>query len=357
MIPDALLAKARQMLERAARPLFLHDDDCDGVSCFVMCSQFCKDGTGACVKQSPTLSKMYLRKVEECGPDLIVILDKPDVEEEFFKGVSQPVLWIDHHQPRTDLVARYPNVTYLNPRVFEDADNRPTSYWTYLITRTNLWIATIGSVADWHLPDYLGEFNERYPDLLPKKYARVEDLYLDTPIGEIIKVIQFNLKGTTTDVRKSILTLTRIESPYEILMQSTPRGRFLWKKYRKLAAGYERHMEQARAAAKAPGKMLLYAYDDPDQTYTSELSNELLIRYPERVILVARLHDGKRKCSVRSHGVELPAKIAVALQGLDGRGGGHTNACGVVVAEKDWDMFYGRLTRLVEDEAKAGKGA
>ena len=194
-IPDDRMAQAREMLSHATRPLFFHDDDCDGVTSFIMCYQYCKEGTGVCVKQSPILQESYLRKVEELHPDLIVVLDKPDIAPEFLDGVRQPVLWIDHHQPRTELAQRYPNVTYLNPRIWDDADNRPTSYWSYRITHANLWLATVGSVADWHMPDYLKEFDAKYPGFLPEKYAKVEDLYLGSRLGQLIKVLQFNLKG------------------------------------------------------------------------------------------------------------------------------------------------------------------
>ena len=94
--------------------------------------------------------------------------------------------------------------------------------------------------------------------------------------------------------------------------------------------------------AEKPGPILLYEYDS-EQTYTSELSNELLIRFPRKIIMVCRNHDHKYKCSIRSKETELPSKINKALEGLNGRGGGHTNACGVVVAEEDWKTFYKRL--------------
>ena len=99
----------------------------------------------------------------------------------------------------------------------------------------------------------------------------------------------------------------------------------LWKKYKKLADSYDKHMQAAKDAV-TDSPILLYEYDDSGTTFTSELSNELLIRYPEKIILVSRKHDGKRKNSVRSKETELPTKITKALEGLEGYGGGHTNA-------------------------------
>lgn len=349
-IPPDAIAQARERLQNAVRPLFLHDDDCDGVSSFILGYRLCKDGKGVPVKNSPVVKREYLRKVEENAPDLIVILDKPRVDEEFLQKTTTPILWIDHHEPQTDLVKKFPNVTYLNPRVWDDKDNRPTSYWMYKIVQQNLWIAVIGSVGDWHLPDYLDAFKEKYPHLVPEKYARVEDLYLDTPIGTLIRILQFNLKGTTTDVRSSISTLSKIDNPDEILKQTSAKGRLLWKRYQRLAGAYETMLQDARNTASTAGKILLFLYEDSANTFTPELSNELLIRYPEKIIFVGRKHEGKWKCSVRSKDMELPTKIHSALQGLDGHGGGHTNACGLVVREEQWEEFYKRFSDLVEKE-------
>ena len=354
MVPTAAVEKARAMLESATRPIFFHDDDCDGTTSFVICYQFCKsqkgEGKGVPIKRSPSVTPDYLRKAEEIGADLIVILDKPKVDREFLEQAKAPVLWIDHHEPQLETIDRLGNVFYLNPRIWNDADNRPTSYWAYQITKTNLWLATVGSVGDWFLPEYITECRAQYPDLVPEEYTRVEDAYLNSPIGTLVRVIQFNLKGQTAESKKSVLTLTRVESPFEILGQTTSRGRLLWKKYERLMEGYKLALEAVRAASVAtPGKILLYLYTDDDMTFTTELSNEVLIRYPDRVAyIIGRRHDGRIKASLRSHGFNLPAALEVSLKGLDGYGGGHLRASGMNIAEKDWDVFFERFSALVE---------
>jgi single-stranded DNA-specific DHH superfamily exonuclease len=347
MIPPELLIKAKSLLAEEKRPLFFHDDDCDGTASFVICYQFCKEhgeGRGIPIKRSPAVGKELLRKVEEFNPDLIVILDKPKVDPEFLEGTKLPVLWIDHHEPQEP---RRQHVTYLNPRVYDDNDSRPTSYWVYKITGTNLWLATIGCVADWYVPDFLPEFQKLYPDLVPQ-HKTIHDLYLGTQLGTIIRVIQFNLKGQASESKKSVLTLTRIESPYEILNQTTSRGKFLWRKYEHLAESYDKLLIAAQEEAKKQDRILAYIYEDDSMTFTSELSNELLIRYPKKIILVARHHGGAYKCSVRSSTVPLPELVQESLKGLEGYGGGHRNACGVVVAEKDWTIFLNRFSAGIE---------
>jgi single-stranded DNA-specific DHH superfamily exonuclease len=356
MVPESVIAKARSMLEASTKPLFLHDDDCDGTTSFVICYQFCKsqkgDGTGVPIKRSPSVGIEYLRKVDEARPDLVVILDKPRVDHDFLAGLHVPVLWIDHHEPQLETVRPFGNVFYLNPRIWDDNDNRPTSYWSYIITKTNLWMATVGSVGDWFLPEYIKECKEAYPELVPKDYEKLEDVYIDSPIGTLVRVIQFNLKGIPADAKKGILTLTRIESPYEILHQTSSRGKFLWKKYERLAAQYDVMLQAAMEAAEHSGKILLYLYSDEETAFSTELSNELLIRYPERVAyIIGRRHDGRIKASIRSHGMDMPPLLDESLRGLDGHGGGHRRACGMSIAEKDWDVFWGRFSKLVEEKS------
>lgn len=353
VVPEPELQKARDMLQAAARPLFLYDNDCDGVSSFVLGYQFCKEGRGVPVKPSPYITEDYVRRLAEYSPDLVVILDIGNVSEDFLSQTQTPVLWIDHHEPQ-EIAKRFPNVHYINPRKWDDNNNLPTIFWMYQITKLNLWLAVVGIVADWHLPpeELLCEFRKHYADLLPEKFETQEDLYLDTPIGLLIRILQFNFKGSTNDVRKSVLTLTRITSAYEILKKTTPRGRFLWKKYAKLEAMYGRHMLDANKAAEEPGNILLYAYYDGGTTFTSDLSNELLIRYSEKVIIVARKHDEKYKCSLRSKHIEIADLLAEALKGIHGHGGGHKHACGAVIPEDEWDQFYGVFSKLVDKRIK-----
>lgn len=346
-IPEERLQAARAMLESAARPLFFHDDDPDGMCSFVLAYRIVGEGYCVPVKNSPVVTEEYLRKISEYAPDLIVILDKPRVAEEFLQATTTPILWVDHHEPQDTLVGRYPTVTYLNPRTEDDEDNRPTSYWLSRIASTHSWIAAVGCVGDWYLPEFIEEVGRSYPALLPDHWERVEDLYLSSGIGTLIRVLQFNLKGKISEVRKSVMTLARIDDPAEILEQASSRGRYLWRRYQKHAGGYNAMLQQAKECAEsATGPLLEFIYENDEQSYTAELSNELLIRYPERVTLVGRKHKGAYKCSLRSVDIDIPKRLQSALEGLDGHGGGHTHACGCVVNEKDWETFLERLKRL-----------
>ncbi len=348
-ITDQELRAIKAALDAAARPLFLFDDDCDGTTSFVQLYRYKRDGKGVPVKANPVVDAKYVRKVEEYGPDLVVILDKPLVAEEFFDKVRVPVIWIDHHKPQD--TARWHNVSYYNPRLHDDKDNLPVTYWCYQLVGGPLWLATVGAIADWHVPPYLKAFAAEYGDLLPVRYGRVEDLLFDpgSKAGKLARIISFNLKGTVQETMKSVLVLTRIESPYEILNQTTPRGKYLYKKYQRLAGKYDALLQRARNAAKEGSKVLLFTYEDDAMSLTSDLSNELLWLFPKHLIMVARRHGGEYKYSLRSAGkYEIPGMLSRALKGVEGYGGGHTFACGACVAERDNEKFVKSIERQLK---------
>ncbi len=338
----------RKALDESARPLFLFDDDCDGTTSFVQLYRYKKEGKGVPVKASPMVDGKYVRKVEEYQPDLVVILDKPVVNAEFFENVKTPIIWLDHHKPQD--VSKWSHVRYFNPRVHDDKDNLPTTYWAYKISGGPLWLAAVGAVADWHTPEYLKDVEEQYPGLLPQSWSKVEDLlfHAESRIGKLARIISFNLKGSVQDTMKSVLVLTRIESPFEALNQTTPRGKFLYKKYQRLANKYDTLLERCKHAVRKHKPILLYTYEDDSMSLTSDVSNELLYLYPDLLIMVARKHAGEFKYSIRSAGkYEIPPMLVKALEGVDGYGGGHTFACGAAVAEKDNEKFVAAIEHQV----------
>ena len=356
---EARIEEFRKLVAEAKRPVIFFDDDVDGVTSFTMLYHAIGEGKGVPVKKTPEVNEQFIRKVEENQPDVVFILDKPKASEEFLSRVKTPIVWLDHHEPQS---IRHSHVHYFNPRLEDDEDNRPTSYWVYTMVgkKQDLWLAAVGSIGDWHVPEFLDELP---PDLLPARHETIGDLYLSERIGTLILALLFNLKGTVTETMASVKTLSRIEGPNEILGQTTPKGKFLWKKYEKLARAYKHMVADAEeAGCKEHGQYLIYVYKNEEQTFTAELSNELLLKHPDRIVIIARHNRGEMKASLRSApplpGVDKP--LAKALEGVRGYGGGHRHACGACIREDDWERFLSQLKEelaplLPVQRARAGK--
>ena len=59
-------------------------------------------------------------------------------------------------------------------------------------------------------------------------------------------------------------------------------------------------------------------------SFTGDLSNELLSKFRDKVIIIAREKSGEMKASLRSpQSINIQPVIMKALEGLEGYGGGH----------------------------------
>lgn len=342
MFTQNQINEIREELDNCARPLFLYDDDQDGMCSFLLLYRYKREGSGFIVKTTPKIDEKFVEKVNNYQPDKIFILDIAMVEQEFIDGVKAPVIWIDHHEP-----LKRSKVKYYNPRL--NGKMVPTTYMCYKITEKDPWIAMIGCVADWHIPDFADEFKEEFPDLLDKPFKVPGDITYKTRLGKLIQMFSFFLKGKSEDVNKSIKILTRIEDPYDILEPKTPEGKFLYKRYEKAYKGFEPLQKQIKETfGKSKDKLVVFTYSEDQTSFTSELSNEMIYLHPEKIILVAREKNEEMKCSLRSSKIVLPPLINKAMAGLNGYGGGHEHACGINISKYHFEEFVERLTKAVE---------
>ncbi|MBN1792397.1 hypothetical protein JW826_01810 [Candidatus Woesearchaeota archaeon] len=335
------IGKLREAFTTCTRPVILFDNDPDGISSFLMIYNQVKDGKGIPIKSAPEISVEFARSVKDYSPDLVIILDMPMVSQEFLDEINTRIIWLDHHQ-----VMKRKKVEYYNPRIHDPDDNMPTSYWVYKALGGPLWIAMCGIVGDWFLPEkeVLLEFKEKYPDLMPSDVDKPEVALHDTEIGRLSRILSFNLKGKTVDTIKSVKVLTRIKTPYEILKQETPGGRFIYKKYQGLAEEFETLIK--RVKIRPEDQMVLFIYQGSSVSFTKELSNELLYRNPDKLILIAWEYNGEYKCSLRTTKHDLPKMIEKALEGgVRGYGGGHAHASGACINKDDFATFVDNMKK------------
>ncbi|MFH0700987.1 MAG: DHH family phosphoesterase [Candidatus Woesearchaeota archaeon] len=332
----------REELATAKNPLFIYDDDPDGLCSFLLLYRMHREGHGTMVKTAPKVDVSFLRRVEERQPDKIFILDMPLVDQEFLDGVHVPVFWIDHHEPQ-----QRNKVKYFNPRIKHSDEYTPTTRMTYQISdnKDDLWLATVGTLSDWSMPDFIEEFIEKYPHLLSKKID-LSDAVFQQPISNLIRLFSFILKGPTSDVSKFIKVLSRIKTPDEILNQTTSQGKFLYKHYEKVNEYYKKLLELGKKKA-GKNKLLLFYYQEQKWSFTSDIANELSSLYPKKIILIARNKSGEMKCSLRAR-VPISSALEKALVGINGYGGGHPEACGAVIKEEDWLQFLKNFKREIK---------
>ena len=336
MLTNKQTEQIKDELDNCQNPIFFFDDDPDGLCAFLLLYRYKKEGHGFVVKTHPKLDVRSAPKIEQYDADKVFVLDVANLEQDFIDASKAPVIWIDHHGPfeRTGM-------RYFNPRINDKNANIPTTYMCYKVVQQDLWIAMVGCIADYYMPDFLNEFKKKYPDLLNGKKT-VGDIYFSSKLGTLIKIFSFCLKGKTSEVVKSMKILTRIESPYEILNQETAKGKFIFKRYEKINKLYDSLLEDAVKAA-GKEKMLVFTYSEDKMSFTGDLANELLHKFPDKIIIVGRKKDDDVRMSLRSRNILIPPILEKSLAGLEGYGGGHEYACGANIKETDFKEFVKRI--------------
>jgi len=338
LIPDNQIKELRQALLNSARPLIFFDDDPDGLSSFLQFYKLNPESKGVVYKTAGPLDLKFLKKVDEYQPDTIFILDIPEVAQEFLDKVST-VYWVDHHT-----VAKQKNVHYYNPMIkSKGKDNRPISYWAQKITQNSLWKAMVGCIGDWFMPkDLIKGFRQQYPDLLPLNIKTLEQALFNSPIGTLARVFSFVLKGKTKSAMTCVKILTRINNPYEILQQTTPQGKYIWKKYKKIDILYQELKDSVKVTKDI---LILFVYCENRMSLTSDLSNEILYKNPDKFIIIGREKSGEIRCSLRSARYKVLPILENALKNVEGYGGGHIHACGANIKAQDFARFIKNIRK------------
>src|SRR3989344_1679825 len=297
------LNEIKKYLDDCENPLILFDDDSDGLASFLLLYKYMERGRGIVVTHN-ILDESYVKKVEEYKPDLVVVLDKHKIEQDFVDKVNVPIIWIDHHP-----LVKINGVKYFNPKIYGKKD--------------------------------LVNYNIKEPF----------DALFNTKIGTLAKLFTFILKGNASEVKKCINILTRVNNPYEILNKTTPRGKYIYERFEKINREYQRILQDALKNSISTKNILLYTYYAKEMSLSQILSNELIYKFKDKVIIVARQKDDRIRMSLRTHyksKVILPPLVKKAIEGQKGTSGGHDHACGGDIDKEDFKTFVDRLEHLIK---------
>jgi single-stranded DNA-specific DHH superfamily exonuclease len=340
MIKKEELQEILIRIEKSDNPLILFDDDPDGLCSFLILWRHIQKGKGIPVKGM--LSNALIPKIKHENPDLLIILDKPTMEEEFLEELSMPIIHIDHHPL---IPIKKSNYLYYNPRKLDSKDDRPVTYWIYKMINKDLWLATIGCISDYYIPEFADDFRKQYPNILPKSTSQGEILF-DSEFRKLSKIFVFSLKGKSEDIKKCVKVLTRIENPYEIMNATSAKGKFIAKHIEKQEKNYQKMVDKIMQI-KTNDRFLTYTYPSSSDSYTSILSNEITYRNPKKIVTIGRIKGEKIMMSHRAWIVTLPDVIKKSIEGLESAtGGGHDHACGSTILVGDFDIFISRFKKL-----------
>ncbi len=346
MLTKKQVIEIRDKLNSSNNPLFLFDNDPDGLCSFLLLQKYTKKGKGFPIKSFPELSENYFRKILELNPDCLFILDKPLISKEFFKKVEEvnlPVVWIDHHEIDRSEIPDF--VDYYNPLYNRKKTEEPVTTLCYQVNGDeNLaWLAIAGSISDKFLPDFYEKFRKKNPDLAIET-KEAFDVFYNSQIGKIARIFSFALKDRTTNVISMMKFLMKANTPYEVLEDSSL-NHMMHYRFEQIEKKYQKLLNKAVKIGEKSDKLLFFQYGG-ELSISSDLSNHLIYQFPNKVIVVVYVTGIKANISVR--GKNIREKVIEALNGLEGAtGGGHEDAVGGQMRVDDIDPFKVRLKELI----------
>lgn len=338
MLTNKQIIDIKEHLGKAQNPVFLYDNDADGLCSFLILRRWLGRGEGIAIRSYPDLDESYVKKIVEARADYVFVLDKPVISDAFIKGIHEiglPFVWIDHHS--MPLPKMYENMHIFNPMLNKgkQKSGEPVTYLCYEITKRkeDLWLAVIGCVSDHYLPKFAQDFGKQSPEL----WGQVKepfDAYFRTEIGKIAQAFNFGVKDRALNIESMQEFLVGCRGPSEVLEENDKNVGFrehvlnLKKKFDHLVSEAEHCVT---------GNILFFSYGG-EVSMSSEVSNALSYYHKGKYIAVVFRKGGVANISLRGNNVKaILEKILPQIN--NGLGGGHENAVGSRIPITEVDKF------------------
>ena len=365
MLTQQQLNEIKQKLEASQNPLFFFDNDADGLCAFLILRRALDRGKGIAIKSFPDLKEQYIKKVNELQPDLIIILDKAELDPKFAEQAEQkniPIIWLDHHETKTPKET-IQKTSYYNTHipihlgakrsgseaVWEQSGlgNEPVAYVAQKIFNRpeDLWLAVTGCISDVYMPDFAKQFSEKNPELLNPNLDPFDALH-SSEIGKIVRMINFGLMDTITNVVHLIKFLTKAKNTYDLLEENRYTKQF-HKRYKELNEFYKKQIEKAESSIDPKSKTIFFSYSG-ETSMSSEIANKLYFNHKDKLIVVAFHRPEKINISIRGDNA---LKITnQAIQDIeDATGGGHEKATGAMIPVDSLEKFKQNINKLTKN--------
>lgn len=346
MLTIKQLLEIRGHLEAAQNPLFLFDNDVDGLCSAVILQRASGKGKSIAIKSFPGLNDTYLRRIDELNSDYIFILDKSEIEMEFLQGVTErglPIVVIDHHPH--DMSEEKMKLIHL----YSTADNgsEPTTFIAHNVYERQVdeWVGMIGCTGDVYKPDFSSNFTKQYPELYNNRLEVFQTMYF-TEIGKLVRMLNFGLKDTTTNVVKMIKLMVSASSPYDLLEENTKTHQ-LHQRYQKLNQTYQTQVDKGNANA---GKDLVFLEYSGETSMSAEISNRLMFEHPKKLVIVAFRKTDAASVSFRGPRAKEVVDNVLLPKIPGAKGGGHEVACGARVPIEEMENFKREVKAYLGEE-------
>ena len=334
-------------IKKSDEIVIIYNNDADGICSCALLDKFFLRKMGKksfSISQPMPMDKNLIQKVQTTFPTKIIFLDLAvDQQQGILKRLGSicDILIIDHHQFIKDMSSNA--VVHYNPRFTKPKIYQSTSYLVYTICSKImdisdlLWISVIGMVADYNLKDSGDLVKEA-----EKKYSMKINESLFARMSDMISAARATRALTCEEILEVI---EKIEDPKDF--ESVSGSERLIESYQKMENEIIALLSDAESVSEKIGNLILYNFKSK-YNLRADLSRKLSERHPNKLILVYEKVGNKIKISARNQDyIDVGKTLQKATLGMRASAGGHENAAGATLEEKDWEEFKQRLTESV----------
>ena len=200
-------------------------------------------------------------------------------------------------------------------------------------------------ISDFYIPDFYSEFEKKYPELGKKNPKSPFDLLYNSEIGKIARILDFSLKDRTTNVVKMLKFMMKAKSPIDILEENINTKQIL-KRYNEINSKYQKLIKKSREYI---GDKMIYFQYSGDLSLSSNLANQLIDEFPDKIVVVVYSKGDSVNISLRGTSVNIREITLKAIKGLESaKAGGHEHACGGKMNIDDSKEFEKRFKKIVD---------
>jgi len=334
-------------IEKNDEVVIIYNNDADGICSCVLIDKFLMEKTGKksfSISQPMPMDKNLIQRIQTTLPTKIIFLDLAvDQQQTILKKLGSicDILIVDHHQFIKDMSSN--SVVHYNPRFDKPRIYQSTSYLIYKICSKlmdmsdSLWISVIGMIADYNLKDSTDLVEEA-----EKKYATKIKESLFARMADMISAARATRELTCEEILE---ILEEIKDPKGF--ESVSGSEKMIESYQKMENELIAMLSDAEAVSEKIGNLILYNLSSK-YNLRADLSRKLSEKHPHKLVLVYEKSGNKIKISGRNQDVIDVGKVLKrAAIGMKSSAGGHENAAGATIEEKDWEEFKQRLLELV----------
>ncbi len=372
------LMEIRKKIENSKNVIMFYDADTDGTCSYLLLK-----------KHFPQIKKAYPHIKEDefqlklsekitSKNDLIIFFDTPRLREEFFINANNlPIIWVDHHIiTNGDYLNKYKNINFFNPLLFDLKDTRCSAYWAYKISgskKEDLFYISLASIADFYLLEELidfynyskEEFNLLFKKIPQEKLMEIfefikkykfNDEKSDTQRASYIQYLSYEsnlikfknffdliFKIEKENSRKAIKFIEKL-SPFDFYLEINEAKSEYFEKYAQISNELNDLLEKALKIEDSD--LIYFHHNDLKFSYTRQIS-EVLSYYKTKAKVIFVSYEKENNdfisCSFRGKNYDVDSLVKVSLEGLNGQGGGHKYAAGLIIAKTDFDTFKKRI--------------